>query len=834
VAAAAAAALLLGPSGSGGRTSGAVESTWRGIVGGSADVTLGQRVIVLLKAPSLADEVAKVGGIASTADERRWTAAAYASQQQLITRFALHGIGIKPEYSFARVVNGFSAALDPGAIALLERSPDVAGVYPVRPAFTAAESTSALETPAYGAGSGRRPAVRLPGFDGRGVTVALLDTGVDRAQPYLRGRVLPGIDVVGGDDRADAVADPLDPTRLETHGTELAGLLVGAGGPGGLAGVATGARVLPIRVAGWQLDARGEYAVYGRSDQIVQGLESAVDPNDDGDAHDAARIALLGLAERYAAFADSPEARAVDGAAALDTLVVAAAGNEGAAGPGYGSVAGPGGAPGALTVGAVDSRCRLDEVRVVVRRGLELLLDRTVPLLGAVAPPEALDLAPAAPRNDATHGLTDFFDPAGYSLVAGKAALLGAGDRAAADARRAAQAGAAAVVLFGSTLPAGALGIDATLDVPVVSVPGAPALAALYAQRAGADTEVTIGRAKTRANPGLGRVAPFSSRGLAFDGRVKPELVAPGVGIATSDPGKDDEGEPRFVSVNGSSAAAALTAGAAALLAQARPRLDATALHSLLAGYARRGRDGVTTAGAGSLDLGAAVAGEVAAAPASLAFGAWTGKAWKGTQTLTVRNVSTRRLHVGLTARPETGESEVLAFRFEPQTLVLRQGASATVRVTAALAAAPTGDVGSGTIEVTPAGGRPLRIPWAIDYRPYTGPLIANEQLSATTFAPSSAAPSRLSLDVGALVRGAGTSELEPVARLDVELWRGSERLGLLARVRDLLPGRTTFGLTGRDPNGNELGPGAYRLRLVAWPTGRGRATVRSLAFTVT
>src|SRR4051812_18588310 len=88
VAAVAAAALLLGPSGSGGGTPGIASSTWRGIVGASADVTLGQRVIVVLKAPSLAAEVARAGGIASTRDERRWTAAAYAAQQQLITRFA--------------------------------------------------------------------------------------------------------------------------------------------------------------------------------------------------------------------------------------------------------------------------------------------------------------------------------------------------------------------------------------------------------------------------------------------------------------------------------------------------------------------------------------------------------------------------------------------------------------------------------------------------------------------------------------------------------------------------------------------------------------------------
>src|SRR4051794_10124231 len=142
VAALAAGALLLGPSRSGGGTSGVVASTWRGIVGGTADVTLGQRVGVVLKAPSLAQQVAAVGGIASTAEERRWTSAAYASQQQLITRFAVRGIGIKPEFSFARVLNGFSAALDPGAIALLERSAEVAGVFPVRPAFPAAQSVS--------------------------------------------------------------------------------------------------------------------------------------------------------------------------------------------------------------------------------------------------------------------------------------------------------------------------------------------------------------------------------------------------------------------------------------------------------------------------------------------------------------------------------------------------------------------------------------------------------------------------------------------------------------------------------------------------------------------
>src|SRR5207245_1469098 len=107
----------------------------------------------------------------------------------------------------------------------------------------------------------------------------------------------------------------------------------------------------------------------GRSDQLTAGLERAVDPNDDGDAHDAARIALVSLAAPFAGFADGPEALAAEGALALDTLVVAPAGNDGAAGAGYGDVSGPGGGAAVLTVGAIDARTRTDRARVVMRPG---------------------------------------------------------------------------------------------------------------------------------------------------------------------------------------------------------------------------------------------------------------------------------------------------------------------------------------------------------------------------------------------------------------------------------------------------------------------------------
>ena len=78
----------------------------------------------------------------------------------------------------------------------------------------------------------------------------------------------------------------------------------------------------------------------------------------------------------------------------------------------------------------------------------------------------------------------------------------------------------------------------------------------------------------------------------------------------------------------------------------------------------------------------------------------------------------------------------------------------------------------------------------------------------------------------------AGT-EVHPVSRLDVWLWRGRNRLGLLARLRDLLPGRIAFGLTGRGPDGTVLPHGAYRIELVAAPTGDGPTTTRTIGFRI-
>jgi Subtilase family/Peptidase inhibitor I9 len=797
-------------------------ASWRGLVGATpTPVANEQRVIVVLKAPSLADQVTAAGGRATEAQERSWTAAAYAAQTRLLKSLAFDGITVKPDYSYARVLNGFAATLDPRALVLIEHSAQVDAVYPVRAAFPAALSRRVGRAKSLAAAGAGGQGANLPGLDGHGVTIALLDTGIDLTHPFLHGRVLPGIDVIDKNGTTNAATDPQNPGLIERHGTELAGLLVGSRGPGGLRGVAPGATILPIRVAGWQPNLSGTDAVYARTDQLLAGIERAVDPNDDGDAHDAVRIALVGVDEPYAAFSDGPEARAVQGALALNTLVVAPAGNDGAAGPAYGSVGAPAAAPDALAVGATDGRAQTSTVRVVLRRGIDVLFDGQVPLAGSVAPARVLKLAAAAPRAiQRPDGATSyaFVDQNGVSLVAGRAALTPSGDNPLSAALAAAHAGAAVVLLYGQSVPPGSLRAAAALGVPVAVVPTAPALAMLAATRAGVNSGIVIGAVKLQPNSASGEVAGFSSQGLAFDGGVKPNLVAPGVALATSEPGRAADGSALYGTVNGTSGSAATVAGAAALLIQMRPSLDGPAIASLLTGYADPGT-AITASGSGSLDLGASAVGEIVAAPTALALGPYTGPRWKATQTIVVRNVSTRPLALSLSS-VANGNSGALRFTVAPYQFTLGVGETRNVSVTATSPTPPDVSLVTGSIVIAPTGSETLRVPWAVSFRAPATSLVVNASLDHDSFKPSDLSPAILTIRAGALVSQEGALQVEPVSHLDLLLYTaGGQFLGRLAQLHDLLPGAYSFGITGRASTGVTLAPGRYELRIAAWPT---------------
>jgi hypothetical protein len=127
----------------------------------------------------------------------------------------------------------------------------------------------------------------------------------------------------------------------------------------------------------------------------------------------------------------------------------------------------------------------------------------------------------------------------------------------------------------------------------------------------------------------------------------------------------------------------------------------------------------------------------------------------------------------------------------------------------------------TGALQVTPVGSQMLRIPWALVFRQSEASLLPRVSLSKTSFPASDTDPAILSVQAGAVVTsGSGSVEVRPVSRLDVLLYDASGRyLGVMARLRDLLPGTYSFGITGRGPTSARLPAGAYELRLNAWPT---------------
>lgn len=149
---------------------------------------------------------------------------------------------------------------------------------------------------------------------GAGVVVAVLDTGVDANHPDLRGGVLPGRDFADGD--ADARDD-------NGHGTLIAGIVAARARNGiGVASVAPGARILPVRVLG----RRGS----GSSRSVEEGIRWSVEQG--ADIINLSLAQEAGLREdamMYPAdlLRDAGVDAAIREAAAVGVLVAIASGN---------------------------------------------------------------------------------------------------------------------------------------------------------------------------------------------------------------------------------------------------------------------------------------------------------------------------------------------------------------------------------------------------------------------------------------------------------------------------------------------------------------------------
>ena len=157
-------------------------------------------------------------------------------------------------------------------------------------------------------------------------------------------------------------------------------------------------------------------------------------------------------------------------------------------------------------------------------------------------------------------------------------------------------------------------------------------------------------------------VAVQSSHGPTLSLDPKPDIVAPGIDVYSAAPAYNSQGvlfNPEgFRTVSGTSMAAPAVSGAAALVWQAFPSLDARQVSSALINSARPlvSEDGelapVTSAGAGALDIEAALRPTVLAVPSSLGFGSLKNSPLPIRRKLSVTNKSSRPQRFLVTIEP--------------------------------------------------------------------------------------------------------------------------------------------------------------------------------------
>ncbi|MFD9048446.1 S8 family peptidase [Streptomyces zaomyceticus] len=176
------------------------------------------------------------------------------------------------------------------------------------------------------------PEAWAAGYDGKGVKVAVLDTGIDVNHPDFAGLIDGTASFVPG----EAVTD------VNGHGSHVAGTIVGSGAASGgdNKGVAPGADLFVGKVLG---GAEG----HGQDSWVMAGMQWA--------AESGADVVNMSLGDSYPTDGSDPMSQTVDALSAqYGTLFVTAAGNSGPE-----SISAPGAAASALTVAATDKQDRL-------------------------------------------------------------------------------------------------------------------------------------------------------------------------------------------------------------------------------------------------------------------------------------------------------------------------------------------------------------------------------------------------------------------------------------------------------------------------------------------
>jgi subtilisin family serine protease len=554
------------------------------------------------------------------------------------------GIKYTERAAFQELWNGVSIVADASQLAKLESLGAVKAVFPnLTVSLPASQPDLNTATGMTGADIVRTAL----GYDGTGIKVAVMDTGIDWNHPDLGGcfgpgcKVATGWDFVGDAFNASDPTAPIDatlhpdpnPDDCNGHGTHVSGIV---GANGRIKGAAPGVTL-------------GAYRVFGcngntTSDVMIAAMERVL-----RDKMDVLNMSIGAANNNWPQY---PTAIAATRLAERGVKVVASIGNSGPTN--LYSAGAPGVGEKVIGTAAFDNtRAEMYGLRVagVLHPWGPASNTTGVPPLSGTT--ELTRTGTQTTLNDGCGAaLPSPPNPAGLFAIAelapmaGKVALIRRGTCGFYHKALAAQrAGASAVILYNNqagrltpTVAPVAPHTDA-VTIPVVFISQASGNAIDTLLASGPQSVTWTDEFAIEAVPTAGTISSFSSWGLAADLSVKPDIGAPGGNILSTYPLE----KTGYANIGGTSMASPHVAGAVALLLQAKGNMEATQIRTILQNsadpkmvFGSTIADAVHRQGAGMLDVDDAIRATTLVSPGKLSLGEGLG----GTRTLTIRNAS--------------------------------------------------------------------------------------------------------------------------------------------------------------------------------------------------
>jgi minor extracellular serine protease Vpr len=669
---------------------------------------------------------------------------------------AAEGVKVTERYAFDSLWNGLSVSVDPAQVAALGSVPGVKAVYPVvtmslPPSETPGNSNVDLKN-AVGL-TGANIAQDELGLDGSGVTIAIMDSGLDYTLPEFGGCFGPGCKVRGGYDfvgdtynttttspafqpvpHPDGNPLPCDPdvadhaevlgagTSDAAHGTHVAGIAAADGrghtADGQVVGVAPGAQLLAYRVFGCNGGTD--------SDVMMQAMERAL--------ADHADVLNMSIGAPFVNWPQYPTAVAADNLASAGVTVVASIGNSGANGGQLWSAGAPGVGRNVIGVAAFDNtKATLPAFRM--GSSTMYTYNRASGSLASVPQSGGGEVVATGTPSTANDGCVAPLS----GVLSGKIALIRRGTcgfyNKAINAQR---AGAIGVLLYNNapgalspTVAPAPAGSD-PVTIPVAALTAADG-AAIFGALATDHTLTWTDQVLETPLATAGLSSDFSSFGTDAELGLKPDLGAPGGQIYSTWPHQQFGGHN---TIGGTSMAAPHVAGLAALLLQAKDKrispamvrtlLMNTALPRGLNVFPGAGLEPTWRQGAGLAQIVDAISTPAWVTPSKLSLGEGSG----GDGQLTITNGGSTPVTYDLSevttigTGPSTAAGAVYPFNFayaggantatfSSASVTAPAGGSASVRVSIQAGAWRDKSLYGGYVVLTPRGGGvTLRVPY--------------------------------------------------------------------------------------------------------------------------